>query len=165
VQRKFTFWKSKISYLLFFLLLIPYVFLSPQNLCARFDYDRIEYFRVLERAEDSLEITKYRKFADPKDRRFVPSYWKVYYQDGKIVGEELYVKMNLEYYYIYYHTPEKIYQKGFYWNGIYREIKYFKAHGKYIKQGWIYKNYPETYRVYDKEGKLIYKHNFEKLGY
>ena len=92
---------------------------------------------------------------------FEKQYWKVYYQQDKIVGEELYIDNQLVYYYIYYYDNQKIYQKGFYWHGIYRDIKTFKAHGKYIKQGWIYKNYPEIYNVYNLEGKLIYSHHFK----
>ena len=97
-----------------------------------------------------------------EDRAFAPNYWKVYYLQGKIVAEELYEQTRLVYYYIYYHEKEKIYQKGFFWHGIYYDIKTFKAHEKLIKQGYIYKNYPETYRVYDASTqKRIYAHNYQ----
>lgn len=127
---------------------------------SRFQFDKTEYFKVFEKKPDSLEIYKTQKIKNPEDRMFCSQYWKVYYFKDKIVGEELYVKNNLVYYYIYYYDQQKIYQKGFYWHGIYRKIKYFKAHGKYIKQGWFYKNYPEIYRVFSKDGKLLYTHHY-----
>lgn len=142
---------------------ITLIFLCVFNalpLTARFQFDRVDYVKILERHPDSLDIRLYIPLKSSEERAFAKEYWKVYYQREKIVGEELYIDNQLSYYYLYYHTPEKIYQKGFYWHGIYRDIKYFKAHGKHIKQGWIYKNYPETYRVYDNKGKLTYQHNY-----
>ena len=144
-------------------LVVLILFLPIISIHSRFKFDRIEYVKVFERYDDSLKIFKYIKLKDSGDRAFVKSYWKVYYYKNKIVAEELYKRTRLVYYYMYYHTKNKIYQKGFYWHGIYREIKWFKAHGKYIKQGWIYKNYPETYRVYNKDGKLIYKYHYKNF--
>jgi len=124
-------------------------------------FNQVKFFKVWEKKENSLEITKYVPILNPADRIFERQYWKVYYQHDKIVGEELYVDNQLVYYYIYYYEQNKIYQKGFFWHGIYRDIKYFKAHGKYLKQGWIYKNYPETYKVFNLEGNLIYSHHYK----
>lgn len=125
-------------------------------------YDRMEIVKTLEREPRSLKIRKYIKIKY-EDKPFVKTYWKVYYLKEKIVAEELFKDNRLVYYYTYYHTAKKIYQKGFFWHGIYRQIKIFKAHGKRIKQGWIYKNYPECYKVYNKEGKLTYSYYYKNF--
>ncbi len=145
-------------------LVILTIFISS-NLFSRFKYERIDYVKVLERFDNSLNIKKYVKIKS-EDRLFSNSYWKVYYSNDKIVGEELYQKNTLVYYYMYYHTQKKIYQKGFLWHGIYHDLKLFKTHGEYIKQGRYYKNYAETYRVYDKKTKkLTYSHNYQNFEY
>lgn len=139
---------------------LPFSLLIPLICTAAFQPDRVEFYKVFEKKDNSLEIYKTIPILKPEERIFEKQYWKIYYQNNKIVAEELYVKNYLVYYYTYFYDQEKIYQKGFYWNGIYRDIKYFKAHDKYLKQGWIYKNYPEIYRVFNREGKLIYQHYY-----
>lgn len=145
--------KKFLPLLLLFLWIVPRTFLE-----GHFRYDRIDYIQILERKDNSLEISKYIPLPSPGHRMFAPIYWKVYYLGDKIIGEELYTDNRLVYYYIYYYEGEKVYQKGFYWHGIYRNVKYFQANEKNIKQGWIYKNYPESYRVYNaRTRKLIYE--------
>ncbi|HCL57776.1 MAG TPA: hypothetical protein DHW82_12320 [Spirochaetia bacterium] len=139
----------------FFLLLFSFPVFSASN------YDRMEYVKVLEREDKSLSIKKYVLIKNSDEKIYEDSYWKVYYQKDKIIGEELYEKGRLVYYYIYYYKKDKIYQKGFFWHGVYYDIKYFKAQEKYIKQGFFYKNYPETYKVYNSSGKLIYSYYYQ----
>lgn len=139
-----------------------FIFLMWGNsLFARFSFDRVEVVRVLEREDHSLKIKKMIPMKW-EDRAFTQSYWKVYYFKDQIVAEELYERTYLVYYYIYYHEKDKIYQKGFFWHGIYSDLKYFKAHEKNLKQGWMYKNYPESYQVYDASSlKKIYSHHYQ----
>lgn len=141
--------------LLFLFFLIPtFIFTSPL-------FDHVKIAKVLEKEENTLKISKI-IYIKSEDRPFTQTYWKIYFNKDKIVAEELYQDNKLVYYYTYYYTKNKIYQKGFYWHGIYYDIKYFKAHDKLIKQGWMYKNYPETYSVYDaKSLKKTYSHYYK----
>jgi hypothetical protein len=133
-----------------------------QNLFAfAYPYERMEMVKDLERDYKSLKIVVYTPFKDPQEKLFLPHYWKVYYQKDKIVGEELFEKGRMTYYYVYYYDKNKIYQKGFVWYGIYLDIGVFKAHKKRIKQGWMYKNLPDCYRVFDATTqKLIYAYYY-----
>ncbi len=154
------FWKVTLKFYHF--KIIFFLFFCSTLYAASFRFDKLDYVKVLEKEERSLIITKYVKIK-PYERIFNKQYWKVYYLKNKIVGEELFINSKLVYYYVYYHAAQKIYQKGFLWHGIYQHPKYkkFKAHDKTIKQGKFYKNYPETYRVYNKNGKLIYPYNYQ----
>lgn len=126
-----------------------------------YPYEKMEIVYAIEREPKSLKISVYKPMQNPDDRIFAASYWKIYYQKDKIVGEELYEKGNLTYYYVYYYDEAKIYQKGFFWYGIYRDIGVFKAHDKRIKQGFMYKNVPNSYRVFDRASeKLTYEYYY-----
>jgi len=144
-----------LPYRVYFLL---FIFLNFSHLYSSVYYDRIDYVKEIVRYDDSLNIKIYKKVSK-EDTLFLENYWKIYYYKDKIIAEELYQKNRLVYYYWYYYTPEKIYQTGYFWNGIYTDIVYFKAHDKYIKQGWPYNNLPDVYKVYNaKDNSLIYNH-------
>jgi len=145
------------NYKIFFKIFILFFLLYPFIYSNQY-YERIDYVKELVREDNSFKIKIYKK-VKKDDTPFLNSYWKVYYYKDRIVAEELYQKNNLVYYYWYYYENDKVYQKGFFWNGIYTDIVYFKAHDKYIKQGWPYSNLMDVYRVFDlKTDKLTYEH-------
>lgn len=126
-----------------------------------YPYERMEIVSDLERDDKSFKIITYNILRPIDDKIFIPHYWKVYYQQDKIVGEELFEKGKMTYYYVYFYDQNKVYQKGFFWYGIYYDIGVFKAHDKKIKQGWIYKNLPDCYRVFNlKNNQLIYEYYY-----
>lgn len=122
----------------------------------------MEIVKTLTKKYHSLKITQYVPLVKKDTKVFLPYYWKVYYQDNKIVGEELYKEGILSYFYIYYYTKNKIYQKGFFWYGISPKPFIFKAHETRIKQGFMYKTIPDSYRVFNRTSlKNIYEYYFQ----
>ncbi len=135
--------KSKLFWILFNLIAV-------QGYLAESYFDSVKIATTWIKDYHSLQIQK-ATFISSLEKPYASYYWKIFYKNNQVVAEELYQNYRLVYFYIYFYEKNKIYQKGFFWNGIDRSLGVFHSKTTKMKQGWFYSQQPDSYKVYDRQ--------------
>ncbi len=157
------------------LILFLFILLYPALLFPNQPNVKIRYFKRYYFQEESRDILDKIEILVKKNEKlieklkYLKSFWRVYYLNDKVIGEEYYKNWRLHYYYLYYYSKKRTHKRGFFWHGITAKA-FFHIEKRYIWQGYFYKRGPDVWWIYDHEGKLITKAYYtwldrEKIDY